>query len=144
MLVMAKLVPLPLFNATVWGALVGPTNWSAKFRIVLDREMPGAKPIPVRVITGTLPRASLVMVTPPVLKPAAVGVKVALMVQLAPTARLVPQLFVCAKSPLAAMLAMFNTAVPLLVRVDVWERLVLPMRRRPKIRLAGDRGNNGG
>jgi len=72
-----------------------PTNWSAKIRIVLDREMPGAKPIPVRVITGTLPRASLVMATPPVLKPVAVGVKVALIVQpVVPTARLVPQLFV--------------------------------------------------
>src|SRR5437879_4381188 len=101
--------------------------------------MPGAKPIPVRVITGTLPRASLVMATPPVLKPAAVGVKVALIVQLAPTARLVPQLFVCAKSPLAAMLAMFNTAVPLLVSVDVWDRLVVPMSRLPKIRLVVDR-----
>src|SRR2546425_2794723 len=95
MLVMVKVVPLPLFNATVWGALVVPTNWSAKIRIVLDREMPGAKPIPVRVITGTLPRASLVMATPPVLKPVAVGVKGALIVQpVVPTARLVPQLFV--------------------------------------------------
>src|SRR3989442_4636748 len=106
MLVMAKLVPLPLFNATVWGALVVPTNWSAKIRIVLDREMPGAKPIPVRVITGTLPRASLVMATPPVLKPVAVGGKGALIVQpVLPTARLVPQLSICAKSPLAAQLA---------------------------------------
>src|SRR3989442_7368206 len=112
MLVMAKLVPLPLFNATVWGALVVPTNWSAKIRIVLDREMPGAKPMPVRVITGTLPRASLLMATPPVLKPVAVGVKVALIVQPAvPAATLVPQVFVCAKSPLAAMLAMFHTAL---------------------------------
>src|SRR5437879_590249 len=112
-LVMVKVVPLPLFNVSVCAGLVVPTNWSAKIRIVLDREMPGAKPIPVRVITGTLPRASLVMATPPVLKPVAVGVKVALIVQLAPTARLVPQLFVCANSPLAAMLALVNTAVPL-------------------------------
>src|SRR2546426_3829375 len=139
MLVMAKLVPLPLFNATVWGALVVPTNWSAKIRIVLDREMPGAKPIPVRVITGTLPRASLVMATPPVLKPAVVGLKVTLMVQLAPAATLLPQLLAWAKSPLAAMLAMFNTAVPLLVSVDVWDGLVVPMSRLPKIRLVLDK-----
>src|SRR2546427_301120 len=98
--------------------------------------MPGAKPIPVRVITGTLPRASLVMVTPPVLKPAVVGLKVTLMVQPAPTATFVPQLFVWAKSPLAAMLVMFNTAVPLLVSVDVWGGLVVPMGWLPKFRLA--------
>src|SRR5437660_7674536 len=101
--------------------------------------MPGAKPIPVRVITGTLPRASLVMATPPVLKPAVVGLKVTLMVQLAPAATLLPQLLAWAKSPLAAMLAMFNTAVPLLVSVDVWDGLVVPMSRLPKIRLVLDK-----
>src|SRR3989442_6544948 len=114
MLVMAKLVPLPLFNATVWGALVVPTNWSAKIRIVLDREMPGAKPIPVRVITGTLPRASLVMATPPVLKPVAVGVEGALIVQpVVPNAKLLAQVIVLGKSPLAAVLAMVHTNLAL-------------------------------
>ena len=39
-------------------------------------------------------------VTVPVRVPVAVGVNVTLMVQLAPAARLAPQLFVCAKSPL--------------------------------------------
>src|SRR5205807_945675 len=138
-LVMVKVVPLPLFNVSVCAGLVVPTNWSAKIRIVLDREMPGAKPIPVRVITGTLPRASLVMATPPVLKPVAVGLKVTLTVQLAPAVTLLPQLLVWAKSPLAAMLAMFNTAVPLLVSMDVWDRLVVPMSRVPKMRLLLDR-----
>ena len=47
--------------------------------------------------------ALLVIVTEPVRPPAAVGLNVTVTVQLAPTARLVPQLFVCAKSPLAAI-----------------------------------------
>jgi hypothetical protein len=47
--------------------------------------------------------ALLKIVTEPVRPPAAVGVNVTLIVQLALTARLVPQLFVCAKSPLAAI-----------------------------------------
>lgn len=53
----------------------------------------------------------------PALGPAAVGVKVTLIVQLVPLARLVPQVLVCAKSPLVVMLAMFKTALPVLLRV---------------------------
>src|SRR5205807_634490 len=82
---------------------------------------------------------SLVMATPPVLKPVAVGLKVTLTVQLAPAVTLLPQLLVWAKSPLATMLAMFNTAVPLLVSMDVWDGLVVPMSRLPKIKLLLDR-----
>jgi hypothetical protein len=57
----------------------------------------------------------------PDLAPEAAGVNVTLIAQLAPTARLVPQLFVCEKSPLLVpvnvMLVRVNAAVPLLVRV---------------------------
>src|SRR2546425_2232068 len=88
---------------------------------------------------GTLPRRWWVWPPPRFLKPVAVGLKVTVMVQLAPAVRLLPQLLVWAKSPLAAMLAMFNTAVPLLVSVDVWDGLVVPMSRVPKIRLLLDR-----
>ena len=51
------------------------------------------------------------------------GVKVTLMVQEALTARLVPQVFVCAKSPgltpLMLMLLMFSEILPVFVRVTV-------------------------
>ena len=53
--------------------------------------------------------------------PVALGVKVTLIVQFAPAARLVPQVFVSAKSPLLdpvmAMLEMVSVAEPMLLRV---------------------------
>ena len=57
-------------------------------------------PVPVRLAVRGLPVALSVMVTVALRVPAAVGLKVTLMVQLAPTARLVPQVLVEAKSPL--------------------------------------------
>lgn len=54
-----------------------------------------------------------------------------MIVQLAPAATLDPQLFVCAKSlgfvPASAMLEMFKSALPALVRVMVWGALKAPM-----------------
>jgi hypothetical protein len=51
----------------------------------------------------------------------AAGLNVTLIAQLAPAAKLVPQLFVCEKSPLLVpvnvMLVSVNAAVPLLVSV---------------------------
>ena len=49
--------------------------------------------------------------------PVAVGVKVILIVQLAPTAMLVLQVLVCAKSPLAATIFTLKLDVPVLVTV---------------------------
>jgi len=53
--------------------------------------------------------------------PVAVGVKVTLMVQVAPAATLAPQVFVSAKSPrfvpMSVMLVMLNVATPVLVSV---------------------------
>jgi hypothetical protein len=55
--------------------------------------------------------------------PAAEGVKVTLIVQLAPAATLDPQLLVCAKSPAlepkTAMLVMLKVELPELVRVTI-------------------------
>jgi hypothetical protein len=61
----------------------------------------------------------------PALGPPAVGVKVTLMVQLVPLARLVPQVLVCAKFPLVVMLTMFKTALPVLLRVTFRGALVV-------------------
>jgi ABC-type sulfate transport system permease component len=60
-----------------------------------------------------------VIVKVPLLEPAAVGVKVTLMVQEALGARLEPQGLVWEKSPLAVMLVIVRAALPVLVRVRV-------------------------
>ena len=57
------------------------------------------------------------MVTTPVLVPAAVGLKVTLRVQLAPAATLEPQVLVWEKSPLTVMLVMLRAALPVSLRV---------------------------
>ena len=62
----------------------------------------------------------------PALVPVVVGVKVTLIEQLAPAASEFPQLSVCAKSPLAVMLEMFNTTLPVLASVKLKGALVTP------------------
>ena len=62
--------------------------------------------------------------------PVAVGVKVAVTVQLAPGASVVPQVFVRPKSPafvpVSVMLVMLRVVDPTLVMVDVIGALVVP------------------
>src|SRR5262249_62281775 len=60
-------------------------------------------PVPVRLTLG-LAVALLAIVRFPDLLPTEGGVKVTLTVQLAPAARLVPELFICAHDSLATML----------------------------------------
>ncbi len=66
-----------------------------------------------------------VTVTVPLRVPVAVGLKVTEIVQLAPAATLVPQVFVCAKSPLTPMLARLSVAVPVLLSVTVMGALAV-------------------
>ncbi len=72
----------------------------------------GAVPVPVRLTLWVAGRALSLRVTAPVLVPAAVGLKVTLRVQLEPTVRLDPQVWVWEKAPLAAMLVMVRAAFP--------------------------------
>ena len=67
-----------------------------KVRLRSDSLTMGARlvPAPERLMTCGLPPPLCEMVTAPVRVPAAVGVKVTLIVQLLPLATLVPQLFV--------------------------------------------------
>lgn len=65
------------------------------------------------------------------------GVKVTLIVQLAPAATEAPQLFVAAKSPLAAMLEISKAALPELVSVTVCTALVEPTGVLANERLVG-------
>ena len=57
------------------------------------------------------------MLRKPARLPLAMGAKVTLMMQLTPGAKLVPQLLVCAKSPVAVMLDMLSVALPEFVSV---------------------------
>jgi hypothetical protein len=80
-----------------------------------------------------------VIVTAPVRFPAAVGVKVTLIVQFAPAATLDPQVLVCAKSPEAVIWEMESAALPEFVNVTVWAALVVPTSWLLNVKLAGDR-----
>ena len=72
-----------------------------------------------------LPVALSVTVIVPGWLPAAVGVKVTLMEQLAPAATEAPQVLVWAYGALATMLVMFSAAVPELVSVTDCAALVV-------------------
>jgi hypothetical protein len=74
--------------------------------------------------------------------PVEVGRKVTLMVQLAPAARLVPQLLDCENMvelvPVREMLMLVSVVVPTLVRVTVWAALVVFRLWLPKFMLEGE------
>src|SRR5260370_354279 len=69
---------------------------------------------------------SSVMFRVPVRVPEAVGVKVTLMLQLAPAATELPQVLVSAKSPLAEMLVRLSEALPVFESVTDCAALVVP------------------
>ena len=87
---------------------------------------PAAAPVPLRLIVWGLLEALSVTVTVPVRVPDAVGLKVTLMLQLAPAASELPHVVVSAKSPLIPILVIVKLAVPELVRVADWALLVVP------------------
>jgi hypothetical protein len=74
--------------------------------------------------------------TEALLVPVAVGVKVTLMVQSAPAATLVPQVFVWAKSPgsvpVMLTLVILRLTLPTFVSVTVFAALVCPTLTLPK------------
>jgi hypothetical protein len=115
---------VPVFvSVTVWAALVEPTAWPAKARLLGDTLAMGAVPVPLRLTVCGLPLALSVNVTAAERVPLAVGLNVTLIEHLAPAATLDPQPLVWAKSPelapVSAMLEMLNAAVPELVNVSV-------------------------
>ena len=81
--------------------LLLPSTCAEKVRVLIDSVMTGTVPVPVSETACGLLEALSVMVSAPVREPLAVGVKVTLTVQLELPATLVPQLLLCAKSPLA-------------------------------------------
>ena len=87
------LFPL-LLSVTVCMLLAVPTSWLPNVSCVGDRPTEGPVPVPERATPCGLPVALSVIVTDAFLAPRAAGVNVTLIVQLAPAAKLVPQLFV--------------------------------------------------
>ena len=98
-----------------------------KLRLAGEKLIPGAVvPVPVRATVCGLPVALSVTVIAPVRAPAAVGVKITEMLQVAAAATDAPQVLVWLKSPLAAMLVIESVAVPVLVSVTTWAALEVP------------------
>ena len=96
-------------------------------------------PAPVSFTDCGLEKSLSVIATVPVLVPFIVGVKVTLLEQLAPGAKLAPQVFVWAKSPLAVIVPITSDVAALLVIVIVTTRVVLvPTLWLPKFRLGGE------
>jgi hypothetical protein len=97
-----------------------PTFCAGKVNEAGERLTSGvATPVPVRLTVWVAGLALSVMVTAPVLVPAAVGLKVTLRVQLAPAATLEPQVLVWEKSPLTLMLVIVRLALPVFLSVTL-------------------------
>src|SRR6266851_3465721 len=120
--------------------------------LMLSVESPGlmsmatgmnARPVPVRPITCGLLGESSVMVSLPILVPAAVGAKVILTVQFAPTARLPTQVLVSEKSPLATTLEILKGTLPALLKSAVCAPLVVPTAWLENESLFGNRARTG-
>ena len=134
---------VPLFvSVTDLAALVVPTFWAPKLRLVGFSVTAGAEtvPVPESATLCGLPAALSLIVTLALRLPVAVGENVTLSVQVAPAASVLGlsgQVFVCAKSPalapLTPMLLIVNAAVPLLVSVTDFAALVVPTSWLPKL-----------
>ena len=96
-----------------------------------------AAPIPERAILCGLPPPLCAMVILPVRFPTADGANVTEIWQLPPMANVVPQVFVCAKSPEAEIPVMFSGAFPMLVRVEVCAALVAPTVSEANVSVVG-------
>jgi hypothetical protein len=96
-------------------------------------------PVPARATVLGLPGALSVIVTVPDRDPDAVGAKVTLIVQEAPAATDVPQVFVCAKSPEATMPEMASGPVPVLESVTDWAAEVVPTAWEANVSEAAER-----
>src|SRR5438105_15044146 len=116
------------------------SSWLPKPRLVGANPTAGAVPFPLSATVCGLPPALSVTDSVPVRAPEVVGVKVTLIEQLAPAAKvagLVGQalapVLVAAKSPEAAKEVIVKAAVPVLVSVAVTGALVVMSSWLPKI-----------
>ena len=119
MLVMLR-VAFPVFvSVTACALLLVPTGWAGKLKEAGERLTAGAVPVPVRLTAWVAGLALSAMVIAPQREAVAVGVKVTLRVQLALPARLVPQVLVWEKSPLAVTPVILRVTLPVFLRVTL-------------------------
>src|SRR5436309_6793379 len=100
-------------------------------------------PVPVRLMIWSELESLSTMVMVPVQVPTAVGMNLALYLQLAPGARVPPGLTQepsppKAKSPVMESEAKVKEALPVLVRVAYMTALVVPTVTLPKLRVMGE------
>jgi len=123
--------------------LVAPTLVAANVMLVAERVTTGIPtPVPLSAMVCGDVAASSVIVTDAVSAPSVVGAKCPWMVQLAPTARLVPQVFAKTNEeafvPVTAMLAIDNAALPVFVTTTCCDALVSPTVMEPNERLVAE------
>ncbi len=75
-----------LVKVTICAALVVPTTWALKLRLVAERLTPGPVLVPVKLTACGLSAALSLRVSVPLRAPKAEGVKVTLIIQLPPAA----------------------------------------------------------
>ena len=125
-------------SVNVFAALVPPTTVFAKLALA-GVSVACGPPVPLSGTLCGLFAALSLMVTAPVRSPTCVGVKLTLNLQLAPTARVAPQVFTgIAKSLLATMLAIFSVAAPVFDMVTAFAADVLPTANVANVNEAGD------
>jgi hypothetical protein len=141
----AEGAPLQLSETSWWSPSRGSTVtvyvtvWPAD--MLADVELAVSEkswPVPDNDTDCGLADALSVKVRVPVREPAAPGLKVTVMVQLAPAARLAGQALVWEKSPVAAMFVTLSVALPPFVTLIVCAVLAAPRSSPPKFKLAGE------
>src|SRR5437588_330949 len=136
---------VPVFvSVTVIGALVVASSWLPKSRLVGANPTAGAVPFPLKVGRASRREGVSATESAAVRAPEAVGVKVTLIVQFPPAAKVagvvgqaLAPVLVAAKSPEAANELIVKAAVPVFVSVTVIGALVVASNWLPKSRLVG-------
>jgi hypothetical protein len=108
MLAIFSAVDCPFIKVIVVGALGPPTGWSGNAYCVgvTVTRLPLLTPLPLSATVRGDPVPLSVIVNVPAAGPGTVGVYATVMVQLAPAARLVPQVFVSLNGAFVWMLVM--------------------------------------
>ena len=99
---------------------VEPTARPWGLRVAITGLGNTASPVPVSATLCGFPEPLLVIVKEPERSPSAVGENVTVMEQLLPSVTVIPQLFVCEKSPMTLIPEIGRFADPRTERVTVW------------------------
>jgi hypothetical protein len=151
---MLKTVPVLFDRVRVCDVLASPTGWFPKLRLLgekltLERlfEPLAFTLVPEMDTDCGLVGALSFRVTAAEKVPAPLGANWTPMVQLAPAARLLPQVEVSLKlvgyAPVSQICVMLKVAVPAFVTVRVRTELAVPSTWLPNVRLAGERPTSG-